>query len=120
MKTFQRLMLFAALTLLLFSVATAIAAANTIPATSLDYNVLPLGLNDLKPSACAGIYVTNLITGSGTILGTAANDLILAGPAVDSVDGSDGNDCIVGGGASDICLGGPGSDIFVACESETQ
>jgi Ca2+-binding RTX toxin-like protein len=120
MKTFQRLIALGILTLLLFSAVTAIAAANTVPATLLDHRTLFANLNDLKPSACGGIFVTNLITGTGTIIGTAANDLVLASSTVDSIDGLDGDDCIVGGGENDICLGGLGSDIFISCEVETQ
>jgi Ca2+-binding RTX toxin-like protein len=120
MKTFQRLMAFGVLTVILFSVVTAIAATNTIPVTLLDHKVLLTNLNDLKPSACGGISVTNLITGTGTIIGTEANDLILASSAADTIDGLGGNDCIVGGGESDTCFGGLGSDIFVACEDVTQ
>ena len=117
------------LSLLLFSVVTAVAATNTIPATRLGYKTNALFYNHLRPSACAAISVTNLVTGAGVITGTAGNDLILASPGVDVIDGSGGNDCIVGGGGddiltgslgNDICLGGPGTDIFATCESENQ
>ena len=119
MKTFQQLVALGTLTLVLLSAMTAIAATNTVPATLVEHRVLFADLNDLKPAACGGISVTNLITGSGTIVGTEASDLILASPAVDSIDGLGGDDCIVGGGENDTCLGGSGSDIFVSCEVET-
>jgi Ca2+-binding RTX toxin-like protein len=129
MKTFPRLIAFGTLTLVLFSVVTAIAATNTVPATLLDYRTLSISVNHFRPSACAGISVTNLVTGTGTITGTAANDLILASAGADLIDGSGGNDCIVSGGGddqltggdgSDVCVGGPGTDTFTACEIETQ
>lgn len=124
-----RFLSFSALTLLLFSVVTAVAATNTIPATRLDDKTSSISLNNLKPSACSGISVTNLITDTGSITGTSGNDLILASSGIDIIDGSGGNDCIVGGGGddliaggdgSDICLGGPGTDVFATCEGEMQ
>ena len=129
MKSFQRLITFGTLILVLFSVVMAIAATNTVPATLLDYKALSLDMSNFKPSACAGISVTNLVIGTGTITGTAANDLILGGSGADLIDSSAGNDCILGGGGddqitggdgSDVCLGGPGTDAFTACETERQ
>lgn len=104
--------------LVLFGVVTAVAATNTVPDTRLDYDSNSLGLNDLKPPACAGVGVTNLVTGGGTVTGTEGNDLILASSAADTIDGLGGDDCIVGGGDSDTCTGGAGSDVFVTCETE--
>src|SRR4030095_16135794 len=103
---------------------TAVAPTNTIPSTRLGDDTIPINLNGLKPSACAGIPVTNLITGAGTITGTSGNDLILASPSIDIIDGLDGNDCILGGGGADlitgnigndICMGGPETDVFTTC-----
>lgn len=108
---------------------TAIAATNTVPPTRLGIKVLPIGFNDIKPSACAGIYVTTLVTGAGTIHGTEGNDLILGSSGADAIDGLGGSDCILGGGGgdsvdggdgNDICLGGPGEDTFLNCEGEIQ
>jgi Ca2+-binding RTX toxin-like protein len=115
--------------LLLFSSVTAIAATNTIPATRLDAATSSVEINDLKPLACGGLFLTNLVTGSGTLTGSEGNDLILGGSGADMVDGLGGNDCILagggddsifGGGGTDICLGGPGNDIFETCEGENQ
>lgn len=124
-----RYLFFFTLALILFSVVTAIAATNTVPSTRLDHHSAPIGLNDLSPSNCAGIFVTNLVTGSGTITGTGGNDLILASSAADTIDGLGGDDCIVGGGGddfitgndgADICIGGPDNDTFATCEGEIQ
>jgi len=125
----MRFISFGALTLILFSVVTAVAATNTVPDTSLDDTTSSLNRNHVKPSACGGIFVTSLITGTGIITGSSGNDLILASSGIDIIDGSGGNDCIVGGGGddmitggdgNDICLGGPGTDVFATCEGESQ
>jgi Ca2+-binding RTX toxin-like protein len=109
--------------------AYAFAAANTIPTTRVDAAVSSVDINDLKPSACAGLFLTNLVTGAGTLTGSAGNDLILGSSGVDAIDGLGGDDCILGGGGddqltggdgSDICLGGPGTDTFATCEGESQ
>ena len=124
-----RFISFGTLSLILFSVVTAVAATNTVPATSLDDKTSPISRNSVKPLACNGISVASLITGAGVITGTAGNDLILTSSGMDIIDGSGGNDCIVGGGGDDwitggdgddICLGGPGTDIFTTCEGENQ
>ncbi len=115
--------------LLLFSSVTAVAATNTIPTTRVDTAVSSVDINDLKPSACAGLFLTNLVTGAGTLTGSAGNDLILGSSGVDAIDGLGGDDCILGGGGddqltggdgNDICLGGPGTDTFSTCEGESQ
>lgn len=104
--------------LILFSTLTAVSAANTIPSTRLDAAASSVSVNDLKPSTCAGLFLTNLITGTGTLTGTEGNDLLLASSSADVIDGLGGDDCIVGGGGSDTCNGGDGTDVFVACEVE--
>lgn len=114
---------------ILFTSVTAIAATNTVPDTRLELDSMSLNLNDLKPSSCAGLFVTNLVTGSGTLTGTNGDDLILGSSSIDTIDGLGGNDCIVGGGGddlltggdgNDICIGGPGTDTFTTCEGESQ
>lgn len=107
-------------TLILIGAMTAIAAANTVPSTRITSQGDAIGINELKPSACSGIYLTNLISGSGTMIGTEGNDLILGSSGADSIDGLGGDDCIVGGGGTDICTGGLGTDAFVTCEIESQ
>lgn len=118
MRLGARILAFGAASLILFSVVTAIAATNTVPETNLDHQSANIELNDIKPPACGGIFVTNLVTGGGTVTGTEGNDLILASSAADTIDGLGGDDCIVGGGDSDTCTGGAGSDVFVTCETE--
>lgn len=115
--------------LLVLSSMTAIAATNTVPPTRVDNVAVSFNLNHIKPSACAGISATNLITGSGTITGTEGNDLIFGSAGADEIYGLGGNDCIVGGGGddmldggngNDVCIGGAGDDVFENCEGEVQ
>lgn len=113
--------------LILFSAVTALATTNTVPMTQMDDLSTIIGLNDKKPRACEGWYLTNLVTGAGIISGTDGNDLIIGSAAADAIDGRGGDDCIVSGGGddnitgadgNDICLGGPGSDTLITCEGE--
>jgi len=108
---------------------TAIAAANTVPPSQVDDQSVSYNVNHLKPSACSGIVLSNLVTGSGTLTGSAGNDLIIASSGADVIDGAGGNDCILGGGGADtitggdgndVCLGGADTDAFTTCESEVQ
>lgn len=124
-----RFLTFSLIALILITTLTAVAATNTIPPTRADTEMISFQINHLRPSACAGLSLTTLITGSGTLTGTAGNDLILASSGIDTIDGLGGDDCIVGGGGddnitggdgSDICVGGAGNDIFTTCEGEVQ
>src|SRR5688500_7959038 len=124
-----QLLIFCLVTLVLFSTVTAIAATNTVPVSQIALETIPIDLNDLKPSSCAGLFLTNLIVGSGTLTGTNDNDLILGSSNMDTIDGLGGHDCIVGGDGddvftggdgNDICLGGPGTDSIFNCEGESQ
>lgn len=124
---YLRWMVIGLLAMVLFSSITAIATTNTVPVTRMDKISAIIGLNDKKPPACEGWYLTNLITGTGTITGTNGNDLIIGSSATDTIDGLGGDDCIVSGGGddnitggdgNDICLGGPDSDTFITCEGE--
>ena len=115
-----RFMIFCLITMILLSVVTAIAATNTVPSTRLTAYGNSIGINDIKPSACATIFLTNRLSGSGLLTGTEGNDLILGSSGADTIDGLGGDDCILGGGGIDSCIGGIGTDMFVSCESETQ
>jgi Ca2+-binding RTX toxin-like protein len=124
-----RLLTFGLAALIIISSATAFAAANTTPATNVGYQTVNVSINNLKPSTCTGLFLTNLVTGAGTLTGTEGNDLILGSPDIDVIDGLGGDDCILGGGGddqvtggdgTDICIGGPGTDTFINCEGESQ
>ena len=129
MPTPVRFFTYSLLTLILATAVTAIAATNSVPFTRLTNQSEYIGINDFKPYACGGTYLTNLVSGAGTLTGTAGNDLILGSSSADVIDGLGGNDCIVGGGGddsltgndgTDVCLSGSGSDGFTTCEVEAQ
>lgn len=128
MKMF-RLSMLGLFSIIIVTSMTAIAAANTVPPSQVDDQSVSYNINHLKPSACSGITLSNLITGSGTLTGTTGNDLIIASSGADVIDGVGGDDCILGGGGadtitggdgSDVCLGGAELDSFTTCESEVQ
>jgi hypothetical protein len=110
------------------SLFSAFAAGISIPPVNIDYQPSSVNPDDFKPSECAGITLTNLVTGTGTITGTTGNDLILGSAAADTIDGLGGDDCILSGGGddsitggdgtADICIGGPDNDSFTTCEAE--
>ncbi len=87
--------------LIAVNVASAFAAANSVPATRLDDDTFPISANDLKPAECSSLNLTNIVVIAGNGSGTAANDLILGSSGSDTLRGSDGDDCIVGGGGDD-------------------
>ncbi len=122
-----RLLTFGLILLIIIVSGTAVAATNTIPTTRAEDWTTSFEVNDVKPSACAGWYLTNLITGSGTITGTEGNDLILGSSSADTIDGLGGDDCVLGGGGddfitggdgTDVCIGGSGSNTFTTCETQ--
>lgn len=117
------------LALITVSIISAFAAGISIPASNIEKQTIAVTAEDIKPAACAGLSLTNIISGSGTLTGTPANDLIIGSALADTIDGGGGNDCILGGGGddtlignegTDVCLGGPGTDSFITCETEVQ
>ena len=112
------------------ALGTAFGATNTVPSTRLTQTVQATTANTLKPSTCSAITLTAKVTGSGTIAGTAAAELLVGGAAVDTMTGANGNDCLIGGagndslnggGGTDVCNGGLGTDSFNAsCETQNQ
>lgn len=121
------LFILGSLTLILVSALSAFAAGIVVPAANVGQKSVSVTANDIKPPACAGLYLTNIVSGAGTLTGTASNDLIIGSAGPDTIDGRGGDDCILGGGGddhitggegNDVCLGGPGIDVFVDCEFE--
>jgi len=105
---------FVLLAVLIFvAAATAVAAANTVPATRLGDSTRAATPNDKKPSQCNAFFVANLIVGSGTINGTNGNDLILGSAGADDITGRQGQDCILGGGGNDTINGNQGDDVVM-------
>jgi hypothetical protein len=120
---------FGLLALILVSITSAFAAGLSVPASNVGRESVPVTAEDIKPAACAALYLTNIVSGSGALTGTAGNDLIIGSAGADTIDGLGGDDCILGGigddvitgsDGIDICIGGPGTDTFTTCESENQ
>lgn len=128
-----RLLFFGFIALILTGVITALAAANTVPATRLMDNVIAADPNQLKPAACADLNLTAIVVCPSTggrcdgtdaselILGSAADDDIRAGKGDDCILAGDGNDSLRGDQNNDVCIGGAGTDSFhPSCETEIQ
>jgi Ca2+-binding RTX toxin-like protein len=99
--------------LVLVSAISAYAAANNVSGSKVvDYRTA-ITANALKPSECASLSLSNIITGRGDFNGTSGNDLILGSEIADTVDASGGNDCIVGGTGEDVLDGGNGNDMLL-------
>ncbi len=120
---------FSLLVLILISAFTAFSAGIDVSTSALGARSASVTANSLKPGACAGFNLSNIVRGAGAVTGTPGNDLILGSSGPDSIDGLGGDDCILGGGGDDIidgndgtdvCLGGYGTDSFLNCEFETQ
>ena len=119
LRLYARFIASGLLLLVIASLLSGLAAANTVPISKIVNSSRPITLNDLKPAECAALNLTTLVTGSGKFSGTAGNDLILGSPAADDIRGNAGTDCVLGGGGddkldgrehNDVLLGGPDSD----------
>jgi Ca2+-binding RTX toxin-like protein len=124
-RSLYGLVLLGLIILILVSSVNAIAASNTVPPTNLGDWRNTITYNSLKPAACASLDLTNIIVGSGHILGTNGNDLIIGSAGNDNIDGKNGDDCILGGGGDDdisggngynVCIGGPGNNTYAKCD----
>ena len=104
-------------------VTTSSTGLMTIDASGLDAQAA--GTNTLTITTTThGTSGTGSITGSAgddviavgafktTISGGAGNDSLTGGSAIDSIDGGAGKDTIDGGGGNDTLLGGAGNDTF--------
>lgn len=122
-RKFFQLILLGLPLFILMNAVFALTASNTVPESGMDYESHSITANQLKPSACIGLDLTNTITNGN---GTADNDLVLGTIGIDTLNGSDGDDCLVagdgddtldGGSGTDICIGGAGDDVFPDCET---
>jgi hypothetical protein len=134
--------------LVLISTLIAVAASNTVAGSRADWDIKVVSPNELKPSQCSGINLTNIVDIGAGETGTSANDLILGTDKADAeIRGGDGHDCILGGkgnerqkigkdwgpgifgeggndviiggpGNSDHCDGGSGTNTYYSCETE--
>jgi len=103
------------LSLVALGAVTAMAAANSVPATRIGVSNHPVTVQQLAPPECASIAagLTSLIVGSGTIDGNNGNSLILGSAGADLIRARQGNDCAVGGGGDDELRGNQGTDVLV-------
>jgi len=94
---------------------TALAAANSVPATRVGQSNHPVTVQQLAPSECSGIAsgLTSLVVGSGNIDGGNASSLILGSAGNDLIRARQGNDCVVGGGGDDDLRGNQGNDVLL-------
>jgi Ca2+-binding RTX toxin-like protein len=111
-------------------VGVVLTASTVVPASKAGRDLRSIDANGLKPSACAGIALNGVLTGSGTFNDNAQPHLVLGSTGADTIRGMNGNDCILGGGGNDslrgdngtdVCIGGPGMDTFhTSCETQIQ
>jgi Ca2+-binding RTX toxin-like protein len=110
-----RLVLLGAVALVLVSINAALAAANTVASSWAGNSTQVITVNNLKPPECAGMNLTQIVTGSGNFSGSGSNELIIGSPGNDTISGGPGNggDCIVGGGGDDTLNGQNGNDVLL-------
>ena len=102
-----------ALVLVCTVTSSAQTAANTVAAAKAVNDTRTIAPADLKPVECAAVLVTVKLSGSGTINGTAANELITGSAVADNISGGQGDDCLLGGAGNDRLAGGPGTDVCI-------
>ncbi len=128
MHGLRRLSLLFLLAVLIGTGVSALTASNTVPVTNAADHISTITPNDLKPVECAALNLTAKITGSGSINGTAANELITGSAGRDIVDAGDGDDCVLTGDfkddidcglGTDVALSGTGGDKNVDQNCET-
>jgi Ca2+-binding RTX toxin-like protein len=114
------LMTVTGLFLLVFvSLISASAAANTVPTTKAESQVVQseITANNLKPPECM-MNLTNLVicTAGLACNGTEGNDLVLGNASDESgakkLNGKDGDDCLLSGAGKDEVRGGDGDDVL--------
>src|SRR5690349_240940 len=109
---FSQLILIGLLALSIVGVISALAAANTIPASGKLDTTIALTAQQLKPQDCNGLALTSyLLASGGTFKNNGASALILGVSGFDNLKAGGGNDCVVGGAGGDTISGGAGGDI---------
>jgi hypothetical protein len=88
-------------------------ASNTVPVTYASDTAESVTADSLKPAECAGITLTALVYGGGTVTGGAANELIVGSGGVDTITANGGDDCVLAGGGADTAYGGAGADVVL-------
>jgi Ca2+-binding RTX toxin-like protein len=111
-------------------VGVVFTASTAVPASKAGRSTRTIGVNAVKPSACSGLTLAGVTTGSGVINDGGGGNLVLGSAGSDTMRGNGGGDCLVGGGGidslrgdggTDVCIGGPGADTFhSSCETQIQ
>jgi Ca2+-binding RTX toxin-like protein len=99
-----------------FVTTQAFTASNTVPATNIGQFTQAITPVQLEPAECisGGVTVTSIVSGTGTVNGTAANQLILGSNAVDTITDTFNTGCLVGGSGSDTFTGkNGGGDLCI-------
>ena len=115
----KKLLIFALpifLIILLISIVTALAAANTVPVTHMTDQTNNIVISDLAPPECNSIrYSLEIIymCPPDCNIKSNTNDLIFGSAEDDIIDGGNGDDCIVGGDGDDQIHGANGNDVLI-------
>ncbi|TAK81167.1 MAG: hypothetical protein EPO16_00060 [Dehalococcoidia bacterium] len=101
------------------ALATVRATANTVASSHVSNNAQPVTANQLKPSQCDSLNLTTMLSGSGNLTGTTANELLLGSSATQQILGGGGDDCLVGGAGADLLQGDAGTDVCIGNSGST-
>lgn len=112
-RTVTRIFIIAFGSLIIMTLSSAIAAANTVAGSAADDSSRSITPNDLAPPECASLNLTNLVVGSGNFNGTNNNDLILGSSGADSANAKSGDDCVFLGDGDDTLKGGNDNDVLL-------
>ena len=103
------------LVLVVVSVISAAAAANTVPPSHLGRSEHPSSVMDFAPPECSYMTLTGIQVGPGgsggggkLVLGTSASETLSGGGQDDCIVGGDGSDTLRGQGGNDVLIGGVG------------
>jgi Ca2+-binding RTX toxin-like protein len=99
-----------------FVTTQAFTASNTVPTTNIGQFTQVITPVQLEPAECisGGVTATSIVSGTGTVNGTAANQLILGSNAVDTITDTFNTGCLVGGAGSDSFQGkNGGGDLCI-------
>lgn len=113
LQKFSWVLLLGMLLLVMLSMGSALAAANTVPVSGASEENAAVTVEQLAPPECAGITLQNLVIGSTRVRGSGANDLILGSAGNDDLTGRNGSDCLVGGAGNDTLSGGQRDDVLI-------
>lgn len=105
-----------------FAATSVLTATATVPVSYAVKSIRAIGAADLRPSECAGLTLTSIVNGTGTIssVGNGANELVLASAANDTISVKGGNECVVGGAGTDSVSVANGTAVCVISTTSTQ